>query len=66
MAYHCLKFNDDEKLIKQCPQLINDGHCFYCPFCHSFDEVKPASTETINKVLEKIIETANIALRKEQ
>lgn len=61
MAYKCLKVGQN---IDTCPQRIEDGHCFYCPFCQDVSDSFEISEETKARVLESFIEVANVALRK--
>ena len=61
MAYKCLKVGQD---IDTCPQRIEDGHCFYCPFYQDVYGFVEISEETKEKALESFVEAANVALRK--
>lgn len=62
--YHCLRYNDDVFLMKDCPMLTEDGHCFYCPYFQSDEPLIPTSDETMKRVLEKLNEISNLILKK--
>lgn len=61
MDYKCVKAGQD---IDACPQRIEDGHCFYCPFYQDVSDFVEISEETKAKGLKSLIEAANVALRK--
>ena len=56
IEYHCLKYNDNEKQMKECSIFIEDEHCFNCPCYQSFDKLTPISEKTKRKYLKKTIE----------
>lgn len=59
MANKCLKIGQD---IDTCPQRIEDGHCFCCPFYQDVSGFVEISEETKVKALEAFIEAANVVL----
>lgn len=60
--YHCLKYNNNKQKILECEIFIEDGHCFNCPCCQTFENIE-FSEEQKERILNKIIETAQIALK---
>lgn len=50
MAYHCLKFNDNEDKMSQCSFMEEDGHCFHCPCYQPFDPIGELSEETSSRL----------------
>lgn len=62
--YHCLKYQDNKQQMSECWQLKEDGHCLYCPCCYSDEPVGVITDEIKEKVLNKFIEVANLALNR--
>lgn len=63
MAYKCFKIGQD---ISSCPQRIEDGHCYYCPLYQDDSPYIEPSEETKEKALGKLVETLNIALKRNE